>query len=71
MDTFMNVMEWITITGVHKVVLLIGLVLILIGLFRAFFKRGFLLGKSAASALWHVRLCVRRVNALFVPIEPA
>ena len=69
MDTFMNVMEWITTTGVHKVVLLIGLVLILIGLFRAFFKRGFLLGKSAASALWLV--CMVTLLMCMAPVSTA
>ena len=69
MDTFMNVMEWITTKNVHSVVLLLGLVLILIGLFRAFFTRGFLLGKSALSALWLV--CIVTLLMCVAPVSKA
>ncbi len=69
MDAFVNAMDWITANGVHKVVLLVGVALILIGLFRAFFARGFLLGKSALSALCLV--CIVVLLMCMAPVSTA
>ena len=58
MEIFMNAMEWVTRSGFYKVMLLGGLAVILIGLFRAFGTRILTMGQSALSALWLVSLVV-------------
>ena len=58
MDFFMNMMAWVTKYGMHKGILFLGLVLLLLGLFRTFGLKLKGLGESAKSALWLIILVI-------------